>query len=151
MSRRTRGWLFAVVGLGCGLLLALFVTGVLLAPLGQAVVELDGDPGLPAVFFCWDLAVVGAFLLCGVVGAVVGRRLGRRIRADLSKQAPNNSYAPPLYYEDKKFTCMDCGRVEVFTAEQQQWWYEVAKGPIYSKAVRCLACRRARRESRPSA
>jgi Probable zinc-ribbon domain len=75
--------------------------------------------------------------------------MARRIKADLSKQAPNNSYAPPLYYEDKEFTCADCGRVEIWTAEQQQWWYETAKGPIYSTAVRCRACRQARRETPP--
>ncbi len=71
---------------------------------------------------------------------------GRRIKADLSQQAPNNSYGPQLlYYEDKEFTCRDCGRVELWTAKQQQWWYEVAKGAIYSTAVRCRACRRTRR------
>ena len=68
-----------------------------------------------------------------------------RIPADLTQQAPNNSYGPPLFYEDYEFTCVDCGRQEVWTAEQQKWWYEVAKGPIYARAVRCRACRAARR------
>ncbi len=63
-----------------------------------------------------------------------------RIEADLSRQAPHNSYGGgPLYYEDLEFTCTDCGRQETWTARQQQWWYEVAT------AVRCRACRRARR------
>jgi hypothetical protein len=69
----------------------------------------------------------------------------RRIPADLSQQAPNNSYGPPLFYEDYEFTCVDCGRHEVWTAEQQKWWYEVAKGSIYSRAMRCRACRTAQR------
>ena len=69
-----------------------------------------------------------------------------RIQADLTRQAPNNSYGGgPLYYEDLEFTCTDCGRQETWTAWQQQWWYEVAKGHVLSKAVRCRACRRARR------
>src|SRR3954468_19954876 len=69
-----------------------------------------------------------------------------RIQADLTRQAPNNSYGGgPLYYEDLGFTCHECGRQEIWTARQQQWWYEVAKGPIYSRAVRCRACRRKRR------
>jgi Probable zinc-ribbon domain len=68
-----------------------------------------------------------------------------RIPADASQQAPNNSYCPPLFYEDIPFTCRDCGSREVWTAEQQQWWYEVAKGTIYSTAVRCRLCRQARR------
>jgi len=33
----------------------------------------------------------------------------------------------------------------VWTAEQQKWWYEVAKGPIFSVAVRCRECRKALR------
>ncbi len=71
----------------------------------------------------------------------------RRIPADLSKQAPNNSYGGRLYYEELEFTCVDCGAAEVWTAEQQKWWYEVAKGSIYSVAKRCRACRAARRHA----
>ena len=63
------------------------------------------------------------------------------IPADQSKQSANNSYFPPEYYEDIPFTCRDCGAEEVWTAEQQQWFYEVAKGSIYATAVRCRACR----------
>ncbi len=68
-----------------------------------------------------------------------------RIIADLSKQAPNNSYDPPRYYEDRDFTCVDCGKEETWTAEQQQWWYEVAQGSIYSGAIRCRECRQLHR------
>lgn len=63
------------------------------------------------------------------------------IPADLSQQAPNNSYGPPLFYEDLEFNCRDCGSNETWTAEQQQWYYEVAKQPIYGTAVRCRPCR----------
>jgi hypothetical protein len=48
-----------------------------------------------------------------------------RIPADPSKQAPNNSYSPPTYFEDQPFVCVDCGKEEVWTARQQQWWYFV--------------------------
>ena len=68
------------------------------------------------------------------------------IPADQSKHAPHNSYDPPQYYVDEPFTCVDCGLKEVWTAEQQKWYYEVAKGPIYGRAVRCRECRRKRRE-----
>src|SRR4051794_33947180 len=67
-------------------------------------------------------------------------RSGRLILADLSKQAPNNSYHPRREYWDVEFTCVDCGRSEVWTARQQQWWYEVAKGSIHSTAIRCREC-----------
>jgi hypothetical protein len=70
------------------------------------------------------------------------------IAADLNQQASNNSYSPPLYYQDYEFTCVDCGSVQVWTAAQQKWWYEVAKGSIYAGAKRCRPCRAAMRASR---
>lgn len=37
--------------------------------------------------------------------------------ADVTQQVANNSYdSPPAYYVDKEFTCVDCGRKEVWTA-----------------------------------
>ncbi len=65
------------------------------------------------------------------------------IPADKSRQVPNNSYSPPpAFYIDKEFVCVDCGRTEVWTARQQKWYYEVAKGSLYATAVRCRACRK---------
>ena len=43
-----------------------------------------------------------------------------QVPADLSQQAPNNSNSPPTYYEDFEFACVDCGKVERWTAEQQK-------------------------------
>lgn len=69
-----------------------------------------------------------------------------RIRADPSRQRPSGMYSPlRQFYEDKSFTCRDCGKEEIWTAEQQQWWYEVAQGPVESKAIRCSSCRKAKR------
>jgi len=67
--------------------------------------------------------------------------------------APYNSYGDPDFvraghYVDQPFRCRDCGRDEVWSARQQKWWYEVAKGYVYSTAVRCRACRRADRARR---
>lgn len=80
---------------------------------------------------------------------LTGTRLADgRIMADLSRQAPENPYGHrPDYYQDYEFRCRDCGQLQVWTAEQQKWWYEVAKGPIYSMAVRCRECRAALRAS----
>jgi hypothetical protein len=64
------------------------------------------------------------------------------VEADLTQQVPNHSYSgKPLYYRDVEFDCADCGRHEVWTATQQKWWYEVAKGSLYTTAKRCRACR----------
>jgi hypothetical protein len=74
-------------------------------------------------------------------------RNGQPIKADLSKQTPNNSYSPPLYYEDVSFKCRDCGAECVWTPKQQRLWYEQWGGSVQSTAVRCRACRqRVRRE-----
>ena len=65
--------------------------------------------------------------------------------------APNNSYGAPDfvyrgYYVDRPFRCVDCGKEEVWTGAQQKWWYEVAKGFVYTTAVRCRPCRRKKRD-----
>jgi hypothetical protein len=65
--------------------------------------------------------------------------------------APNNSYGAPDfvyrgYYVDRPFRCVDCGKAEVWTGTQQKWWYEVAKGFVYTTAIRCRLCRRKKRE-----
>src|SRR4028119_727276 len=55
------------------------------------------------------------------------------------------------YYQDKRFECVDCGKAEVWTASQQKWWYEVAKGDIQTTAIRCRSCRRKERERKNEA
>ena len=47
----------------------------------------------------------------------------------------------PNFYIDRHFECKDCGSDEVWTAKQQKWWYEMARGCISSVAVRCRSCR----------
>jgi hypothetical protein len=70
--------------------------------------------------------------------------------------APNNSYGAPDfvrrgYYLDRPFPCAGCGRDEIWTAAQQKWWYEVAKGYIYSTARLCRPCRRREQTRRAEA
>jgi hypothetical protein len=69
---------------------------------------------------------------------------------------PNNSYcisdfALRGYYLDVPFDCVVCGKSEVWTALQQKWWYEVAKGEQYSTARRCRACRKKERDRKNEA
>ena len=47
----------------------------------------------------------------------------------------------PKYYKDFYFNCKGCGKPQVWTAKQQQWWYEQAGGKIEQTANRCRACR----------
>jgi hypothetical protein len=73
------------------------------------------------------------------------------VRVNREALAPNNSYGEPDFvtrgfYVDQPFQCACCGAEETWRATQQKWWYEVAKGPVYSTAKYCIRCRRKRRE-----
>ncbi|CDH46469.1 MAG: zinc-ribbon domain containing protein [Candidatus Competibacteraceae bacterium] len=68
----------------------------------------------------------------------------------------NNSYGIPDfvqrgYYQDRPFRCKDCGVEEIWTAAQQQWWYEEAQGDVWTVAVRCRICRQHERERKAEA
>ena len=52
------------------------------------------------------------------------------------------------WYRDEPFHCIDCGKLEIWTAEQQKWWYEEAKGSVLTIANRCLKCRKKHREEK---
>ncbi len=70
--------------------------------------------------------------------------------------APHNSYGEPDFvtkgfYSDRPFECVDCGEPEVWRAGQQKWWYEVAKGDVFTTARRCRGCRRQERVRRSEA
>ena len=53
------------------------------------------------------------------------------------------SYFRPTYFEDLEFVCRDCGKAQVWKAEDQAWYYETSGAPYYSTAVRCHICRKA--------
>jgi len=64
------------------------------------------------------------------------------VRSNPSKLKHNHTLDPlPLFYIDREYQCKDCGSHEIWTAKQQKWWYETAKGHIDSCAVRCRRCR----------
>jgi len=78
-----------------------------------------------------------------------GRRPARvgAVAVNEEDLAPYRSYGAPDfvrrgYYLDRGFRCAGCGSEETWTAEQQKWWYEVAKGYVYSSAKLCRPCRR---------
>lgn len=77
-------------------------------------------------------------------------------RVDSTALAPDGSYSVPDfvirgYHVDRPFMCQDCGKAEVWTATQQKWWYEVAKGSVWTTAHRCRPCRQQERERRDEA
>ena len=60
----------------------------------------------------------------------------------------NTSGELPEYYLDQPFTCRRCGKVEIWKAQDQKWYYEQAKGHIDARAVECHDCRMAKRPQR---
>jgi hypothetical protein len=66
--------------------------------------------------------------------------------AALELQNPQGTWWPPLFYRDISFHCQDCGKHEVWSATQQRWYYEIAKGPVQATAKRCGACRKKHKE-----
>jgi hypothetical protein len=88
--------------------------------------------------------------------AAAARTASRGTPVNPEALAPHNSYGEPGFvtrgfYTDRPFECIDCGKAEVWTAAQQKWWYEVAKGDVFTTARRCRACRRRERERRAEA
>lgn len=54
---------------------------------------------------------------------------------------------PYLAYFDREGTCRSCSKTFVFSATQQQRWYEVLRFWVKSVPVRCSSCRKAIRHS----
>ncbi|WP_196161438.1 zinc-ribbon domain containing protein [Reinekea sp. G2M2-21] len=71
------------------------------------------------------------------------------VKANHNELLHNNTYGRfPDYYYDVVFNCVECGAAALWTAKAQKWWYEIAKGSIWSTASRCPACRKKRREEK---
>ena len=89
----------------------------------------------------------------------------RQMRDDLASGAvavdpvhvmPHKSAAEPDFitrgtYRDLPFQCQGCGKAEVWTAAQQKWWYEFAKGYRLTTATLCRPCRRKERDRKNEA
>jgi hypothetical protein len=92
----------------------------------------------------------------GARATAITRGLARMAVVNPDLLAPDTSYGTPVFvtrgfYVDMEFTCADCGTSQVWTSHQQKWWYEVAKGSVWTTATRCRPCRRRERERRTEA
>ena len=63
----------------------------------------------------------------------------------------NSNTSIPEYYYDMEFICRECGAPEIWTADQQKWWYEEKRGYILSTAVLCKECRRSKKSKKKKA
>ncbi|MGB7343241.1 MAG: zinc-ribbon domain containing protein [Pirellulaceae bacterium] len=48
---------------------------------------------------------------------------------------------PVTHYYDVKRCCVDCGRMFIFFAEEQRYWYEVLRFKLDADCKRCVPCR----------
>ena len=84
------------------------------------------------------------------------RWLAGQVVVNASNLRRTNSYGTPDfvtrgYYVDFPFKCKDCGKSEVWSPTQQRWWYEIAKGDVWTVASRCRPCRQRERARRNTA
>ena len=61
------------------------------------------------------------------------------------------SWPSDTYYEDIEFDCVDCGNHECWSAESQQYYFEVMRASPYKEAKRCYDCRQKEIERRDAA
>lgn len=69
---------------------------------------------------------------------------GLRVPVDFSQLSASSqrSYGIPNYYEDIKFACLGCGKNVIFSATQQQRWYEEEKRYFWERPNKCYDCYR---------
>jgi hypothetical protein len=53
----------------------------------------------------------------------------------------NSHYSPPMpFYAQEVFRCRDCEKEVVWTALEKYQYYEIDKGNMYARRVRCDSC-----------
>jgi len=67
-----------------------------------------------------------------------------------------NSFGTPEFvkrghYLDLQFNCKSGGTAQVWTETQQKWWYESAKGDVWTVAILCRPCRKREQARRAAA
>jgi hypothetical protein len=71
------------------------------------------------------------------------------VRANVENQ--NYSIWPRHWYIDAMFTCADCKKDFLFSADEQRFWYEGRRFYVDSRPVRCANCRKKERIRRREA
>lgn len=82
---------------------------------------------------------------------MIGEAVVNTAALELSTSYGFPEFAARGFYVDTPFRCKDCGKEEIWTATQQKWWYEVAKGHVDTTASRCRPCRVKERSRRDEA
>jgi hypothetical protein len=80
----------------------------------------------------------------------------RHVPVNPENLRPTNSHGTPDfvqrgYYVGMPFNCKSCGVAQMWKKTQQKWWYESAKGDVWTVAVLCRPCRRREQARRAAA
>jgi hypothetical protein len=67
--------------------------------------------------------------------------VGLAVDKDKLNISDSSCETAPLFYYDKIYNCVDCEKEEVWTAQQQKYWYEEERAYLGSHAIRCTLCR----------
>src|SRR5262245_23184879 len=71
----------------------------------------------------------------------VGVRVpGTAVVANVARQRPATLHV--THYFDAKRVCRTCGRLFLFFADEQKYWYEDLEFPLEADCVECVACRK---------
>ncbi len=70
------------------------------------------------------------------------------LAADPDNQDHGGGYAAKFSYKDIHFACAGCGKMEIWTAQQQKRYFEVQKGNIYNEPKWCHECHSKRMQER---
>ena len=60
----------------------------------------------------------------------------------------SHCHLPQYFYVDKQSVCVQCGKDFIFQAKEQKFWYENLKFNFHSHAIRCLDCRKKKRNEK---
>ncbi|MEM9227749.1 MAG: zinc-ribbon domain containing protein, partial [Verrucomicrobiota bacterium] len=72
-------------------------------------------------------------------GAVLANTFDQRRKHDLDQVR--------YYYVDRPFACKACGKEEIWTVDQQKFWYEDCKGDPNAVAIYCHDCRASKKDA----
>ena len=75
---------------------------------------------------------------------------GRALIGNIEKQNYGGYGMPFPVYLDIDRTCISCGENYIYKKEDQQYWYETLHKNVWSRASRCLSCRKPLQKVRKS-
>lgn len=67
------------------------------------------------------------------------------VEGDVARQVFCTCHTPKYFYVDEPRRCIQCGDSFTFSGTEQKYWYETRQFNFHSVPIRCVRCRRLRR------